>query len=405
MNGDLRLAIVCSHPIQYFSPWFRWLSEHCDIRLKVFFLDNPQLRRGMDVGFAQPVAWDVPLLENFDHTFVKNRAKDPGSHHYAGLNNPTLWGEIATFSPDMTLLMCYHYRSILPAMLRGTLPDNTWLRGDSVLAPARAGLRRWLADKIIRRAFSQLTGALYVGQKNRDYFMHHGLHSHQLQYSPPAVALKPRSSDDRSRQQGRLWRRGLGIPDNHKVVLFVGKLQQIKRPAMLLRAFKNADVENSSLVFAGSGEDADGLLAAAAGDHRIHLLGFQNQSALPEIYAGADLLVLPSVTETWGLVVNEAFAFGTGALVSDAVGCATDLVAGQGTGTVFASDNLDALTRELKASLTDPNRLKQWGRTAQALVNRDFSFRSMSSGLGKALMQSVAAKAPGNVSRADAKLS
>ncbi len=390
MSSDVKLAIVCSHPIQYFSPWFAWLSQKNDIHLKVFFLDQPLAREGLDIGFARTVKWDVPLLDNFDHSFVENCAADPGSHHYRGLNNPTLWTEVSAFSPAMTLLMCYHYHSILPTMLRGSLPKNTWLRGDSILAPGRKGIGRWLADKVIRRAFSNLAGALYVGEKNRKYFVHHGLQPQQLHYSPPAVSLKGLSSDQKNVGRGGRWRQSLGIPEDHSLVLFVGKLQQIKRPMMLLKAFNAAAVENTSLVFVGSGEEQEALSNAASGDDRIHLLGFQNQSALPDIYAGADLLVLPSITETWGLVVNEAFAYGTGALVSDAVGCAPDLIDGKGTGAIFASDSLEALTDALKGALVDPARLRKWGKAAHQMVERNFSFSNMTAGLNQALGKSDA---------------
>ena len=63
--------------------------------------------------------------------------------------------------------------------------------------------------------------------------------------------------------------------------------------------------------------------------------GFVNQSHLPEIYAAVELLVLPSDNESWGMVVNEAFACGLPAIVSDRVGCAPDMIREGLTGCVF----------------------------------------------------------------------
>jgi glycosyltransferase involved in cell wall biosynthesis len=65
---------------------------------------------------------------------------------------------------------------------------------------------------------------------------------------------------------------------------------------------------------------------AAANNIPARFLGFKNQTQMPECYSAADILVLPSAIDTWGLVVNEAFACGLPAIVSDRVGCAPDMI-------------------------------------------------------------------------------
>jgi glycosyltransferase involved in cell wall biosynthesis len=77
--------------------------------------------------------------------------------------------------------------------------------------------------------------------------------------------------------------------------------------------------------------------------------GFVNQTELPAIYAAADAIVLPSRSETWGLVVNEAMACGLPAVVSDTVGCAPDLVEPRTTGAVFAMGNIAALAQAIQS--------------------------------------------------------
>jgi glycosyltransferase involved in cell wall biosynthesis len=80
-------------------------------------------------------------------------------------------------------------------------------------------------------------------------------------------------------------------------------------------------------------------------------VGFQNQRRLSRYYHAADLLVLPSHSETWGLVVNEALHHGVPVVVSDRVGCAPDLVENGQTGEVFASGSAAALTGSIVAGL------------------------------------------------------
>ena len=75
--------------------------------------------------------------------------------------------------------------------------------------------------------------------------------------------------------------------------------------------------------------------AVASRVHGVHFLGFRNQSELPALYAAADVLCLPSVRETFGLVVSEAMHAGLPVVCSDRVGCTEDLVLPGQTGAVF----------------------------------------------------------------------
>jgi len=105
------------------------------------------------------------------------------------------------------------------------------------------------------------------------------------------------------------------------------------------------------LAYIGAGP-LEPRVRAAAKQHgvRAHVLGFRNQSELPALYAAADLLVLPSrePSETWGLVVNEAFACGLPAVVSDAAGCAPDLITEGQSGSVYPRGDCAALGRALR---------------------------------------------------------
>lgn len=64
---------------------------------------------------------------------------------------------------------------------------------------------------------------------------------------------------------------------------------------------------------------------------------------MPEVYAAANVMVLPSYIDTWGLVVNEAFACQLPAIVSDRVGCAPDMITDGLTGTVVPAGNVQRL--------------------------------------------------------------
>jgi glycosyltransferase involved in cell wall biosynthesis len=85
---------------------------------------------------------------------------------------------------------------------------------------------------------------------------------------------------------------------------------------------------------------------------RARFIGFRNQTQLSPYYHAADLLILPSLEgETWGLVVNEALHHGLPCVVSDAVGCAPDLIEDGSTGQIARAGCFQSLASALERSL------------------------------------------------------
>ena len=104
-------------------------------------------------------------------------------------------------------------------------------------------------------------------------------------------------------------------------------------------------------------------------------MAFQNQTQMPVIYQACDLFCLPSQSETWGLAVNEAMACGKAVLVSDKVGCASDLVKKGINGAVFESNNCADLKNNLHGLLGDKNKLSTMGRASKKII-QDWSFEA-----------------------------
>ena len=162
-----------------------------------------------------------------------------------------------------------------------------------------------------------------------------------------------------------------GVSPNDAVIVFSAKLQQWKRPLDLLHAFAKANLPSAFLLFAGTGPLLPQLESEAASlgvASRVRFLGFVNQSQLPAVYASADLLVLPSEFEPFGLVVNEAMCCGCAAAASDRCGAARDLVAPVRPNFVFRCGDIDALAELMKKATADLAHVRDLGRTALAYV-------------------------------------
>jgi glycosyltransferase involved in cell wall biosynthesis len=116
---------------------------------------------------------------------------------------------------------------------------------------------------------------------------------------------------------------------------------------------------------------------------RVEFVGFKNQQELPAYLAGADCLVLPSDgTETWGLIVNEAMACGTPAIVSTACGCAPDLIDEGQTGYSFPLGDTHALADRLRMFIQNKDR--DWASAVRAKV-AEYSMVQATDGLMKAI--------------------
>src|SRR5262249_34063970 len=118
------------------------------------------------------------------------------------------------------------------------------------------------------------------------------------------------------------------------------------------------------LLMVGGGELSAEMNAIAAADPaRVRIIPFQNQSRMPVVYRLGDLYILPSASETWGLAVNEALACGRPVLVSDRVGCATDVVDAS-CGRVFSWSDSSSLPRTISEMTQDRAVLSAMGRSA-----------------------------------------
>jgi glycosyltransferase involved in cell wall biosynthesis len=375
-----RLAVVLSHPTQYYSPWFAYLAAHTPIALRVFYLWDAGVTARRDPQFGATFAWDRDLLAGYEHEFVPNRAADPGSDHFGGLDNPTLVARLRGWQPDAVLVFGYNYRTHVRLILGARWP--LIFRGDSHLIdhPPPRLLKRWL----LRRLYSRFAAITYVGQANRDYFRAFGVPDSRLHFAPHCVDESHFTATPALLAESAALRTRLGIGDR-RVVLFAGKFVPAKQPLPLLRAFLALAPADAALVFVGQGEELPALQAAAAArpDLTVRFLPFANQSEMPARYLLADIFALPSrgLYETWGLAVNEAMHLGVPCLVSTRVGCQRDLVTDGKTGWVFTASDPAALQSALARALHDVSTRTPALRAAVAQCISGYTYAPATAGL------------------------
>jgi glycosyltransferase involved in cell wall biosynthesis len=346
----LKLGILSSHPIQYQAPWFRELSKL--VTLEVFFCFQPDPKQ-QAAGFGGAFTWDVDLLSGYESRFLQNRATQPSADRFFGCDTPEIVGIIRDARFDAFIVCGWNLKSYWQAIraCRG-YGVPVLVRGDSQLATPRSAVVRYAKRALYPQLLKQFDGFLSVGKRNREYLQHYGVPAERIFFAPHFVDNDWfREKTREARPQRDILREKWNLPRAALVALFVGKFIPKKRPLDLLHAAARVRERNLEVIpaFIGSGElEAD--LRQTASNLNVPALfeGFRNQSELPAFYAAADVLALPSDGgETWGLVVNEAMACALPAIVSDAVGCAPDLIEEGVTGFTFPVGNTEALGERL----------------------------------------------------------
>lgn len=376
-----KLAIVTTHPIQYYAPWFRLLAEQPNIEVKVFYTWSQTKEGFIDRTFGEKIVWDIPLLDGYEYEFVDNVSKEPGSHHKNGIICPDLIEKISLWNPDTILVFGWYLKSHFEVMRYFKNKREIWFRGDSNLLDDLNFVKKLLRKIWLTYVYKFVDKVLYVGENNKNYYLEYGLKENQLIFAPHAIDNRRFESSKNLNydEEAIEWRQELGLFEEDLVVLFVGKFEPKKNPELLISAVQEFNLKAEKeikLVLIGSGPLESQLKHLASEDENVLFLPFQNQSKMPIVYRLGDILCLPSQGpgETWGLVVNEAMASSRGAIVSDKVGSACDLVENGLTGYVFKSNESISLIQVLN-QLTKTN-CKEMGLRAHERIDT-YSFTNI----------------------------
>ena len=213
-------------------------------------------------------------------------------------------------------------------------------RGSVMWAESTAisGLLRGMFSTAARRLAVRMTDAFVTnGSWAASYLRDLGVPQNRMVVSRLPSPLRPSSGC------------GAARPTTGLRLLYVGRLIPLKRPLDAIAALASLN-DDISLAMVGSGPLAGAVKRAAApfGD-RVRLLGRLEGGALSEAYRQADVLVVPSEREVWGLVVNEGLAHGLYVIASDQIGSAVDLI-NNASGCIVPAGNVTALANAIRVA-------------------------------------------------------
>jgi len=388
------LAILSTHPIQYQVPVWQALARDGRVPFEVWYLSEHGVGPSTDREFGKTFAWDIDLLSGYPHRFLAGAADaTPGTFWGCRLQE-NLGERLARCGASALWIQGWQVAAYWQAARQAHTADvELWLRGESNDLTPAPFWKRPVKRLALGYLFSLVDRFFTIGAANKRLYKQFGIADARLYPAPYAVdnARFARQAET-LRSQRRALREQWGIAGDAFCVLFCGKLIAKKRPMDLVRAASvmadNAPHANPHLLFVGAGElggalrnacdvvhDAERVGAVPPGRRhgpKASFAGFLNQTEISRAYVAADCLVLPSdSTETWGLVVNEAMASGLPCIVSDACGCAEDLVAPVDARLVFRCGDVAELAAALAALRNRPNPADRWTR---AVAAHDFRY-------------------------------
>lgn len=368
---------MTTHPIQYNAPLYALLTARGCVTCKVFYTWGEEvLTHKYDPGFNKNIEWDIPLLKGYDYCFVKNVSVNPGSHYFKGIDNPTLIDEIENWNADAVLIYGWRFKSHLRAMRYFHKNIPVYFRGDSTLLNKINPFKKLVRRLFLKWIYSKVDKALYVGIHNKNYYLKFGMKEDQLIFAPHSIDNDRFSSHEADHQIAvNTWKTELNIKPEDIGFLYAGKLDNNKNAELLLQAFSQLPQENIFLIITGNGDLEDQLKNSYASFHNIHFFPFQNQSLMPVVYRLADVFVLPSKSETWGLTINEAMACSRAILVSDVCGASIDLV-NVDNGHTFKSGSLEDLKKKMAYLIQNKKELQQMGAKSREII-RNWNFENI----------------------------
>lgn len=248
----------------------------------------------------------------------------------------------------------------------------TFVRGDSNIYERQqtgrlANFNRWL---MLRWASQICSGFMPMGRLGQEYFTSFGIPRERcfwVPYEPDYEYFAHAPPGDLA-----AFRASHHLREDRRRFLYCGRLIPIKNVRSIIAAFVRlaGDASNWDLAIAGDGPLRAQLQQMVPTDlaPRVHWLGALDLAATRLAYHATDVLVLPSLREPWGVVVNEALAAGRPVLASHTVGAAADMVEEDVSGRIFQAGSDDALLQAMRQA-TDPATLDRWRRgTAPSLA-------------------------------------
>ena len=278
------------------------------------------------------------------------------------------WKRLNELDPDILTIGGYSYTACWAAFFWAKVNKKRIILWSASNEEDRG--RFFLKEKLKGFLVKRCDAANVYGKRNKDYLVKLGMDEKR-------IFIKGNTTDNSFYHDETLKLKGkkatlckeLGIPSHN--FLYIGRFSQEKNILKLLDVYRRLDANPEwGLILVGSGPQK-GEIENYIRTHsvkNIFMPGFKQKEEIPQYLAVSDLLVLPSTSEPWGLVVNEAMAAGLPVLVSKNCGCYPDIVHEEVNGFSFDPFNVEELHELMKNVIEGKYDLKNMGEASLQII-------------------------------------
>jgi len=377
-NKQRRILILSEIISPYRIPVFNALGRDGALDLHVVFLSET------DAGLRQWRVYKDEIRFSYEVLPSARIRRPKGSL----LLNWRLRTSLENFAPEAIICGGYNYPAAWEALWWAKNHGvEMILWSESNRHDTRSG--RGLVESMKSYFLSRCDRFVVPGTSAREYLEMLGAEGRQITIAPNAIDNEWfRGQAQAIREDSSKFRVEFGLPS--RFLLFSGRLVSEKGVFDLLDAYAKLAVDVRSqvdLVFAGDGASKQELerLARKIRPGTVHFPGFQQREQLAGFYALAEALILPTHSDPWGLVVNEAMACGLPVIVSEVAGCAVDLVEDGWNGYVVAARDTEALADTIHRLATDSQVRGKMGANSLKRI-QNFSPKICAEGLASAAL-------------------
>ena len=380
MNKKLKLAIVVSHPIQYFVPIYKLLARSDSIELIVIYYSDAGARTYYDSQFEKEIQWDIDLLGGYKYEILEKGKPVGKDRSFWEIDSKKLESVFDKFKPDAVVLNGYSQRLQWRAWQWARKHNSTllYISDSNLKNKSRKIWRKAFKILPVRFFFRYIDIYLCTSDENARYIKHYGGNERKIVRSPTCgVDLKrfPLHEKHRVSSARQQIRSRFNINNNEFVILFTAKLITLKRPKDLVEAslILRSCGHNIVSIFVGSGPQENELkriVSQSSTPEACRFVGFVNQKEIVDFYFAADYFVLPSEYEALGVSAVEAAASGLPLILSDQVGCIGPTSAARvgENALVFPQGNVNALKDCIIKLMESPEEAQKMGEASREIA-------------------------------------
>lgn len=351
----MRILIFSNIPSPYFVEYLNELGKFCDEIVCVFERKKASNR---------DKSWDQINVVNFKYYFLKGikigaeESLSFGAKKYIKLykNHTIIFANPTTPTGILGIRYC----------IRHKIPYCVQSEGGF----ARVG--NDFKTKIKRYLFKDAALYLTGMTPSNDYFTAYGAPVEKVkQYPFSSLSEKDLIDKPISLDEKKTIKESLGIT-NSKMILYVGSMIQRKGIDILLNAFK--DIKNDVCLYCVGGAPTDELSKIISENNiqNVTFIKHSNLETLKNYYKAADLFVLPTRYDTWGLVVNEAMSYGLPVITTDACVAGLELIENGKNGYVVKTESIDELKEAINNALLNSDKNKMAKNNIEKIKNHTY---------------------------------